>query len=161
MSEEQPLTAMVFFEVRNDKDRGNLVLTIRKEGNADVHFFRFHHQPVKHHPEQIQQIIQQSKPSARTKSIKVDIISFGRQYWSGTDFEFKGVKLNSTKKQASTVYNRLINKEVGLLKRKKTVEETKQKKIKEKNGKMTRKFQEEESAFQIERARRIASAMNE
>lgn len=40
------INPFVIFEVKLDKDRGIVVLTIRKEEEDEVHFFRFHHQPL-------------------------------------------------------------------------------------------------------------------
>lgn len=116
------LNPFVVFEVKLDKDRCVIVLTIRKDENDNVWFFRFHHQPINCHPEQVQQIIRSHKVTARTKSIKVNILSFFPQYWNddGKYFEFKGVKLNSTENQIAKLQNAKINKEVGLLKRQQT-----------------------------------------
>lgn len=156
---EEPMTANVVIEIRNDKDRGNLILTIRREDEDNVYFFKYHHQAVHHHPEQIQQIVASSKPTTRTKSIKVNILGFMRQYWNGSFFEFKGVELNSAGKQSTKVYNRLLNKEVGKIKRKQTIEESKQIKLQQKNDKIRQKILDDEAAFQIERAKRITELM--
>lgn len=148
----------VVFEVKLDKDRGVIVLTIRKDENDNVWFFRLHHQPIHCHPEQVQQIIRSYKVTARTKSIKVNIFSFLSHYWNenGKCFEFKGVKLNSTEYQIAKLQNAKINKEIGLLKRQGTG--TKQQKQVEKVDKIKQKIQEEERQFQIIRAKRIEQA---
>lgn len=154
-------TAFVFFEVRNDKNRGNLVLTIRSaEKLEDVHFFRYHHQTLDQHPEQMQNIVQRAGPTIRTKSIKVDIFPFLIQYWNltGKFFEFKGVKLNSSEQQVSMVYERRIKKEVGIIKRKKTILNSKEQKLAKKNQQMLAKLQSDEQKFQVERAERIRVA---
>lgn len=146
------MTEEVLFEIKNDKDRGNLILTVRQNGNDNVWFFKYHHQPISQHPEIVQQIVGASKPTARTKTIRVNIMDFQRQYWNGKSFEFKGVVLNSMEKEKTEVYNRLINKEVGAKKRKQTIEESKQKKLEAKKNKLVA----DEAAFQAERALRIA-----
>ncbi len=156
MSEINPF---VVFEVKLDKDRGIIVLTIRKEEYDDVWFFRFHHQPLNCHPEQVQQTIRSHNITSRTKSIKVNIYGFLYHYWNEEveSFEFKGVKLNSTTQQLAKVQHRKINKEIAGLKRKETVRKNQQDKLelqKELNEKL-------ENEFQLERAKRIASATAE
>lgn len=148
----------VVFEAKLDKDRGIIILTIRKQENDNVCFFRFHHQPITCHPEQVQQIIRSNKVTARTKSIKVNVFSFLSHYWneSGQCFEFKGIKLNSTAQQTATIQSARINKEIVLLKRQHTGTGTKQQKHKEKMDTLAKKLQEEETLFQIKRAERIA-----
>lgn len=141
-------------------DRGNLVVTIRALNSQNVFFFKYHHQPIDQHPEQVQHLVRLSKPTIRTKSIKVDIQSFITQYYNVSEkvFEFRGVPLNSTNQQVSKVMDRRINKEVGILKRKKTVEERKDAKTAEKNKKFLEKLASDEAKFQEERAKRIAAA---
>lgn len=156
MSEAQEENAAVLFEIRNDKDRGTLILTVRKNGDDTVFFFKYHHQPINQHPEIMQRIVGESKPTTRTKTIKVNIMDFLRQYWNGTSFEFKGVVMNSTAAEKSKVFNRLLNKEIGAKKRKQTIEESKQKKLEEKNAKVRSKWTQDEAEFQAERAMRIA-----
>lgn len=150
---------MVIIEVRNDKDRGNLVMTIRQRGNVNSSFFKYHHQPINQHPEQIQRIVQLSKPTTRIKLIEVEIVQFVSEYWnmSGKFFEFKGVKLNSTDQQVSKVQDRLINKEIGALKRAKTIQDTKGIKKHEKNRQIREKLASDEAQFQIKRAERITA----
>lgn len=154
-------TAIVVLEVRNDKDRGNLVVTIRKLESEDVYFFKHHHQPINKHPEQIQRLVELSKPTTRTKSINVNIMAFVTQYFnvSKLAFEFKGVKLNSSNQQVSKVFNLRINKEIGILKRKQTIANTKEEKLAEKNRKILEKLASDEARFQAERAERIVTAM--
>lgn len=149
----------VIFEVRNDKDRGNLVLTIRSQEMSDnVHFFKYHHQPINQHPEQIQRVVRQAKPTVRTKSVKIDIISFSAHYWnvSGKFFEFKGVKLDSTEHQLFKVQERRINKDIAATKRKHTIEVSKKQ---DKNQAIREKLARDEENFQLERAKRIKAAM--
>lgn len=155
----EKLTAYVFFEIRNDKDRGNLILTARRYEDNDVCFFNYHHQAINQHPEQMQQIVALSKPTTRTKTIRVDIMGFLRNYWNGTSFEFKGVQMNTTQLQSAKVYKRLLNKEVGIMKRKETIAESKQKKVEEKKKKIAEKLQKAEAAFQEEQAKRLADLM--
>lgn len=149
--------SLTVFEVRNDIDRGNLVLTISLEGMShNVHFFKHHHQPINQHPEQIQRIVRQAKPTTRTKSVKVNITSFLPIYWnvSGKHFEFKGVKLNCTEYQLFKVQETRINKEIGAIKRKKTIEASSKNKIQS----IREKMEIDEEKFQLERAKRIKAA---
>lgn len=153
------INPFVVLEVKLDKDRGIIVLTIRKEEHDDVCFFRFHHQTLKCYPEQLQQVIRSHNITARTKSVKVNIYGYLSHYWNEEDkcFEFKGVKLNSSKQQLAKVQNYKINKEIASLKRKETVRTNQQEKLKdlkEKNAKL-------EEEFQLERAERIAEATAE
>lgn len=112
------LNPFVVFEVKLDKDRGVIILTVRKDENDNVCFFRFHHQPIHCRPEQVQQIIRSHKVMARTKSINVNIFSFLSQYWNdnGNCFEFNGVKLNSNEHEIAKLQNAKVNKEIGLFK---------------------------------------------
>lgn len=158
---EAPITAFVFFEIRNDKDRGNLILTVRRQEGDEVCFFKYHHQAINQHPEQMQQIVLSSKPTTRTKTIRVDIMGFIRNYWNGTSFEFKGVQMNTTRKQSAKIYERLLNKDVGKMKRKETIAESKQKKVEANNKKIRDKLQEDEAKFQAERAKRLAELMKQ
>lgn len=161
MSDEK-VKADVVFEVRNDKCRGNIVVTIRPKDCKDVFFFKYHHQPIKQHPEQIQDLVEMSKPTIRTKSIKVNIMPFLSEYWNQTKnvFEFKGVELNSTKQQVLKVHERRINKEIGILKRKKTIEEKKIQARNEENKVILQKLISDEEMFQAKRAERIREAMS-
>lgn len=70
------INPFVIFEVRLDIDRGIIILTIRKDEQDNVCFFRFHHQTIDCHPEQVQQIVRSHKLTVRTKSIKVNIYGF-------------------------------------------------------------------------------------
>lgn len=154
---ESPLIFRVIFEVKNDKNLGILILTIRNQGNRISHFFREHQQPLSQHPEQVREAVKKNRPSVgRKKNVGVDIAEFARQYWNGNIFEFKGVTLNSIEKQSDKVYDRMINKSVGAAKRMITVTNNKQKKIDEKNAAIRLRFQKEEEKFQLERARRLA-----
>lgn len=153
------INPFVVFEVKLDKDRGIIVLTIRKYELEDVWFFRFHHQPLKCHPEQLQQVIRSHNITSRTKSVKVNIFGYLSHYWNEEDkcFQFKGVKLNSSKHQLAKAQNCKINKEIASLKRKEAVrtnQQLKLKDLKEKNEKL-------EEEFQLERAKRIKEAKAE
>ncbi|KAJ6647755.1 hypothetical protein Bhyg_02978, partial [Pseudolycoriella hygida] len=64
------INPFVVFEVRLDKDRGIIILPIRKLEHENVYFFRFHHQQLDCHPEQVQAIVRSHKVTVRTKSIK-------------------------------------------------------------------------------------------
>lgn len=153
---ERPIKALVVFEVRNDRNLGVLVSTIRCSEKNIVHFFREHHQPVKQHPEQVQEIIRKKCPAVgRKKNVQIDITHFYRQYSNGIDFEFKGVVLNSTTKQVNAVYSRVLNKQIGTQKRLKTIKEAKQEKIEKMNAAIRLKLEEAEERFQSERAKRL------
>lgn len=159
----KPDTAFVFLEIRNDKDRGNLILTITPEELSAVSFFDYQHQPVSRHPEQIQEIVRKAKPTTRTKSIRVDIMPFLSQYYNvaGKFFEFKARKMNSTEQQNSQVRTMRLNKEIGALKRKRTVAELKEQRIIEKNRKIREEMAKDEEKFQQERAERLAAVRND
>lgn len=149
------MTAIIVLQVRNDKERGILVLTIRQVQNETLYFFKPHHQPLRQHPSQVQEIVKRSSPTTRTKSVTFDAITFLRQYWNGTTFEFMGVILTSTDDQVSKTYSRLLNKEVGAIKRKEVIATKKQEKAAAELKKRTDKLFRDEQAFQVERARRI------
>ncbi len=100
------MSAVVVLQIRNDKERGILVLTIRQADSDVVFFFKPHHQPLRQHPIQVQEIVKRSNPTARTKTLTL---------------EFMGVVLSSTDDQSKKTYNRLLNKEVGAIKRKETI----------------------------------------
>lgn len=155
--------AVCLLKVRNDKDRGNVIISIEKLGSSDICFFKYHNQTLDQHPEQIQQLVRTSKPTTRIKTIKVDIMDFITEYYnvSGDFFEFKGVKLNSTSQQVSKVIDRRIKKQIGIMKRKKTIAEGKAAKVEEKKRKIMEKLRSDEAKFQEERARRIVDAMTE
>ncbi len=151
---------LVKIEVRNDKDRGILVLTIcLEEMSYNVHFFKYHHQPIDQHPEQIQRIVRQARPTIRTKSVFVDITPFSAIYWNVTDrfFEFKGVKLNSSENQIHKAQETKISKEIGAIKRKLTNEAKK----KDKQQAIREKLANDEKEFQLKRARRVKEAMED
>lgn len=154
---EGPLIFQVIFRVKNDKHLGILILTIRGAENQVIHFFRDHQQPLNQHPEQVQEAMKINRPSVgRQKDVRVDIAGFLRHYWNGYTFEFNGVSMNSTDMQSDKLKDRMVNKCVGAAKRKKTIEDNKQRKIDEKNAALRLKFQKDEEKFQIERARRLA-----
>lgn len=93
---EDPFVCRVIFEVKNDKNLGILILTVRNADNV-THFFRDNHQSLNQHPEQVREAVKQNLPVVgRKKNVRVDIAGFLRQYWNGNTFEFKGVRLNST-----------------------------------------------------------------
>ncbi len=158
-SSEVPVKFCVIFEVRNDKDLGILILTIRSATQNIAHFFKQHQQPIRQHPEQVQEIVRKCYPTTRKKCIQIDMTEFVRQYWNGLSFEFKGIKLNSTTQQAQKVYDRLINKAIGTEKRKKTIQESKQQKIDVKNNAIRLVWKKAENVFQLERARRLAELL--
>lgn len=154
---EGPLTFRVIFEVKNDKHLGILILTIRGAGNNAIYFFREHQQPLSQHPEQVREAVKKNLPCiGRKKNVQVNIMEFVRQYWNGNTFEFKGVILNSTEMQSDKVIDRMVNKHVAAVKRSKTVDDNKQKKIDEKNEAIRLKFKKGEEKFQLERAKRLA-----
>ncbi len=150
---------MVLFDVKNHKELGILVLSIRETGRDNVFFFKPHQQPLRHHPEQIREIVKDANPTARKKSIKVNISAFARVYWNGTEFQFMGVKLKSTEERIEKVYQRLINKELGAIKRKDTIEANAKKKAEEMDQILRAKQRKAEKLFQTERAMRIAEVM--
>lgn len=152
-----PLKANVIFEVRNDKLLGVLVLTIQCANVKVPHFFREHHQPLKQHPEQLQEIVKKKCPSVGyKKAVNVDVISFVREYYDGKVFEFKGVLLRSSAQQLDKVYDRKLNRQIGTQKRLQTIKESKQRKIDEKNKMIRDNLELAELKFQEERGKRLA-----
>lgn len=134
-----------------------MVLTIQCTKTKVPHFFREHHQPLKQHPEQLQEIVKKKCPSVgHKKTIHVDIISFVREYFDGKAFEFKGVLLRSSAQQMDKVYDRKLKREVGTQKRLQTIKESKQRKIDEKNQTIRNNLELAERKFQEERAKRLA-----
>lgn len=70
-----------------------------------------------------------------------------------------GVKLNSTDDQVAKVHRRLVNKELGAIKRKDTIEVKNQQKVAQMQNKIQAKLEQDERNFQTERAKRIAELM--
>lgn len=154
---EAPITADAIFEVRNDKTDGILVLSIQCALKKIPHFFREHHQPIRQHPEQVQEIVKKNRPSVgHKKKIQIDVAEFLELYFVGDQFEFKGVLLRSATMQVDEVYQRKLNRQIGAAKRLKTMNETKQRKIEEKNARILSDRQVAEQKFQEERAKRLA-----
>lgn len=147
---------IVILKVTNHKELGILILSICQAGSDSISYFKPYQQPLRKHPEEIREIVKNANPTSRKKSIKVDISDFLREYWNGTEFEFKGVKLKSTEEQTQMVYQRLMNKELGAVKRKHTIEENKKRKAEEVDQKLREKRLKAEELFQSERAFRIA-----
>lgn len=146
---------IVEFTVRSDKFRGILIESISKNG-SDWHYFRYHDQPLDRHCIQLQSIIR-SENVKRSRKIVVNVINFYHEYVHPVDktFQFKGTKLMSSVDQFVNSSNLTINKEIGQMKRASTIAQKKQQTIVEHNEKLKAKKAAEESAFQIERAKRI------
>lgn len=155
----ESINPFVVFEAKFDKDRGIVILTIRKDEKDDVCFFRFHHQPLSCHPEQLQEFIRSQNITNRTKSVKVNIYSYSAHYWNEEEecFEFKGVKLNSTAQQLAKIHSFKIKKEIGVMKRNEANANRAERK-KADLRKLQEKKKEIEAKFQEERAKRIAEA---
>lgn len=133
------------------------MLNIRHQRDENnVYFFKDHQQPLRKHPEQMQELVKLSSPTARVKTIKTNIIEYVSQYWNGTMFQFMGVVLNSTTQQVSKVRNQLVNKEFGAIKRTETILQSKGLKAAEKDRKLRLKLDADEALFQAMRARRLA-----
>lgn len=137
------MSAQIVLQVRYDKELGILILTIRKEENETTYHFKQHHQVLRRHPIQVQELIKRSKPTARIKSVTIDALPFLRQYWNGKTFEFMGAKLNTAEDENAKVYDRLLNKEIGTKKRLATIK--------------AKKLAKDELAFQEKRAQRLAA----
>jgi hypothetical protein len=157
----EPFRAIGTFGIRNDKYRGLLVETFESQ-NGNVYFFKYQHQPIHIHCEQMQNIVRAANIT-RAKKIKVDITSFLHEYYRKEDdtFYFKANKLNSANDQVQKVQHMRINKEIGIAKRKNTIADNKQSKIVEKNTKLLAKLAEDEKNFQKERIERINVMMKE
>lgn len=151
-------------QIVQDKDRGTLILSIKPKNNLkEVLFFKYQDQVIERHPEQVQNLVRKCKPTNRVKKIDVDISEFLFVYYNcvTNKFEFRGCELRSAAVQAEEVYNRKINKEIGILKRKMTIEDRKQEKIAAKQQIFMERIRDHEKQFQIERARRITELMKE
>lgn len=145
---EQPSKLIVIFGVRYSKDRGILIETISTI-NEEV-FFKFHHQPLNRHCEQVQNLIRAANVK-RAKKVTMDITMFSYEYFQNNTFMFKGTALKSEKSQIGQVCDLILNKEIGALKRRNTITANKAKNIQEMNAKM----EAAEIDFQNKRARRI------
>lgn len=139
----EEMSAPIVLQVRNDRELGILILSIRKEENDTVFFFKQHHQILRRHPIEVQEIVKRSKPTSRTKSVKIDAMPFLRQYWNGTTFEFLGTKLINSDDQNAKVYSRRLNKEIGTQKRLATIK--------------AKKLSKDEEVFQEKRAQRLGA----
>lgn len=151
--------ANVVFGVRNDKYRGLLVESL-KAPSSNVFFFKYEDQPLTRHCEQMQTIVRSANVK-RCKQIHVDISPFLHEYFNLSDdtFMFRANKMNSVNQQIQKVQNMRTNKEIGILKRKITIADSKKAKEEEKHKKVLEKWRKDEENFQIERAKRIAELM--
>lgn len=145
----------VIFEVRNDKDRGLLIESL-KAPDSDVYFFKRDDQPLRRHCEQMQIIVRKANV-LRSKKLKVDLSEFIHEYYRSADksIVFRATKLKSVTQQIEKVHEMTINKEVGVMKRKSTIAQNKEAKIAEKQEKILAKMKENEEKFQVERKKRI------
>lgn len=146
---------VVEFGVRNDKFRGILIHSISKN-RLETFFFKFHDQPLDRHCIQIQDMIR-SENVKRSKKVIVNVTDFSFEYFHPVDqtFQFKGVKLLSTHGQFIDSANIAINRQIGQMKRANTIAENKQKRIDEHNAQLSASLVARETAFQVERAKRI------
>lgn len=121
---------MAIFGVRNDKNRGLLIETL-KAPNSDVYFFKYSDQPLTRHCEQMQAVVRKANV-IRSKKLQVDLAEFLHEYYRNADnsIVFRATKLNSVSQQVEKVNEMRLNKEIGAIKRKKTLSEAKEKKSK-------------------------------
>lgn len=138
------MSAPIVLRVRNDRELGILVLTIRKKENHTYYFFKPQYQELRRHPIEVQQIVKRSRPTGRMKSVTIDAISFLHQYLNGTTFTFKGVNLTSSDVENVKSFDRLLNKEIGAKKRLATIK--------------AKKLAKDEEAFQERRAQRLGAS---
>lgn len=68
-------TTKAVFHVRNHKTRGLIIESIKVLGSDDIHFFRYHHQPIHHHVEQVRNKILSTK-IIREAEVEIDIKEF-------------------------------------------------------------------------------------
>ncbi len=156
MAEELDLLHLpVIFEVRNDKDRGLLIESL-KAPDSDVYLFKRDDQPLRRHCEQMQIIVRKANV-LRSKKLKVDLSEFIHEYYRSADksIVFRATKLKSVTQQIEKVHEMTINKELGVMKRKSTLAQNKAAKIAEKQEKILAKIKENEEKFQAERKKRI------
>lgn len=158
---------ITFFNVRNDKTRGILLEsfeaylpTADDDAKKNEYFFKWHDQPLKRHCVKIQNIVT-SANVLRSKRIRVNIAPFLDEYYRTSDksFRFKGTKLINAIEQKEKNRNMVINKEVGIQKRKQTIAGKKAREVEEYNRKFQENLEKEEAAFLEERNRRLAEIM--
>lgn len=150
--------SIVEFTVRNEKYRGLIIESIATK--SDEYFFKYADQPLHRHCDQIQRVVRAAEVK-RCKKITVDIAGFEYEYLLDNVVTFHGSKLNSANKQVQKVYDRKLNKEIGEMKRKITMEQNKSKKIQEKNDIITTRMSQAEKRFQAERQRKIHELFGE
>lgn len=151
-------------QIVQDIDRGALILSIQtKSIENTVFFFKYEDQVIQRHPEQVRNLVRKCKPTKRVKKIDVDISDCLFVYYNSatSKFEFRGCELRSTAIQAKEVIDRKVNKEIGILKRKMTMEKRKEEKEATKEKNLQERIKEQENQFQIERARRITELTKE
>lgn len=140
------------FWIRNDKQRGILVQSMTTADN--IYFFKHHDQPIFRHCDQMQRIVLQAEVK-RTKKITVDVFEFQSEYFLKNIAMFRGKPLNSNNAQIKKSADLLLNKELGIEKRKITMAASKQQKIDEQRNRVLSKLKDAELYYQTERARRI------
>lgn len=124
-------TLILEFTVRNDKFRGFL---IEKFVKGDIEcFFKYQDQPVQRHCQEIQKIVR-SADVKQTKKICIDVAGIRYEYFFENKPTFRGCPLITSHSQIDKVVALVVNKEVGVLKRRATIAQNKAKKLEERNN---------------------------
>lgn len=149
---EGRISLIVDFTVRHDKWRGIVIEKFETESNE--YFFKYHDQAIHRHCAQIQEIVRVTDVK-RTKNISVDISKFQHEYFRSKIATFKGCVLESVNNQITKVVQSAITKEIGSAKRSITVAKNKQRKIEERNTKISTRMDAIEDFYKEQREIRM------
>lgn len=159
--EEARFKAEVIFTVFKHKTEGLLIKSIREANSQNEFYFRTKDQPIDRHCPFIQEAIKKANVKG-TKGVLVDLTDCVSLYVNTVDgsFQYNAVKLKSTQDELIRQYQLRINKEIGQIKRKFTMEDKKNEEPPSVyNARLKAKYAAEEAMFQQERARRIDEVM--
>lgn len=151
----------VIFGVRNCSSRGLLIESI-ENNNGGVFLLKYQDQPMDKHCTQMQNILRSANVK-RARKITIDISGFFNEYQNPIDKSawFKGIKLESVDQQIKKTLTKRINIDVGIIKRKKTIQDNKETKAAKKKEDLEKKLALVERSFQEERTRRILQLTKE
>lgn len=151
---------IVSFGIRNCKARGILIESI-DVGNGR-YFFKYHNQLLVSHCTQIQNIVRAANVK-QSRTMQVDIAEFIHEYYNTgqNTVWFRGIKLVSKCEQIDKTFQKRLNIDVGIEKRKLTMAEKKAAKAVEKQQQTNQFNANLERMFQEERAKRIAAVHSE
>ena len=151
---ETRFKAEVIFTVQKHATLGLLIKSIREASNENEFYFRTKDQPIKRHCQFIQEAIIRANVKG-TKRVSVDLTDCVSLYVNTADgsFQYNALKLKSTQDEIIRQYNLKMNKEIGQIKRKFTMEDKKNAEPASLyNSRLKTRFAAEETAFQNERA---------